>query len=135
LKILFDTNIVLDVLLAREPHFEMSAKLMEAVESNVVEGYLCATTLTTINYLVSKFRDKTIAQQAISQLLSLFSITEVNKQVLQRAIDSDFTDFEDAVLYFSGVELGIEGLVTRNVKDFTQADTPIYQPNELFELL
>ena len=54
MKIVFDTNIVLDVLLEREPFASLSINLFNAVEQQVIQGYLCATTITTIDYLLSK---------------------------------------------------------------------------------
>lgn len=135
MKILFDTNIVLDVLSAREPHVEISAKLFDMVESGHIEGYLCATTITTIGYLIKKWQNKQTAKQAIHSLLRLFSIAQVNKVVLAKAINSDFSDFEDAVLYQAACYVGVEGLVTRNTKDFKFVELPIYTPDGLWQLL
>ena len=58
MKVVFDTNIILDVLLIREPFAQMSINLFDAVVSKEIDGYLCATTLTTIDYLVAKLQDK-----------------------------------------------------------------------------
>ena len=58
MKIVFDTNIILNVLLIREPFAQMSINLFDAVVSKEIDGYLCATTLTTIDYLVAKLQDK-----------------------------------------------------------------------------
>jgi predicted nucleic acid-binding protein len=101
LKVLFDTNIILDVLLEREPFFEHSSQLFDFVESKKIDGYLCATTLTTIDYLVTKHHNRQLAKQAIQSLLALFSVAGVNKLILINAVDSEFSDFEDAVLYQS----------------------------------
>lgn len=132
MKVLFDTNIILDVLLAREPFVTLSAGLVNQVETAKIEGYLCATTLTNIDYLVGKSQSKTQARTAIKTLLALFHIAEVNKQVLTRAADSHFGDFEDAVQYFSGRSVAIDAIVTRNPKDFKQAEVPVYSPQELW---
>ena len=61
----------------------------------------------------------------------LFSIAEVNRKTLVAALESDFSDFEDAVLYQAGVYAGVNGFVTRNIKDFTLAEQSIYTPSEL----
>jgi predicted nucleic acid-binding protein len=131
LKILFDTNVVLDVLLNREPHAIDGIKLFSAVENKIIQGFLCATTITTIDYLCTKAIGRKPAKQAINALLELFSIAEVNRKVLVAAIESDFSDFEDAVLYQAGVYGGVDGFVTRNIKDFALAEHPIYAPSEL----
>ena len=135
MKVLFDTNIILDVLLVRDPFFSLSANLSDAVENKDIDGYLCATTLTTIDYLVTKFQNKTVAKQAISKLLLLYSIAEVNQSILNLANNSDFSDFEDAVLYFSALSVGVDSIVTRNTNDFTSAHLPVYTPSQLWVLL
>ena len=135
MKVLFDTNIILDVLLIRNPFFALSANLLDAVESKDIDGFLCATTLTTIDYLVTKFQNKYVAKLAISKLLSLYSIEEVNQSVLNFANTSNFSDFEDAVLYFSALNVGVDSIVTRNNNDFTSANLPVYTPNQLWDLI
>jgi len=101
LKILFDTNIILDVLLSRKPFEETAIRLFSAVENNIIQGYLCSTTITTLDYLLSKSIGRDNSKHAIVSVLDLFNITEVNYRTLKAAVDSDFSDFEDAVLYFS----------------------------------
>ncbi len=135
MKVLFDTHIILDVLLIRNPFFALSANLLDAVESKDIDGFLCATTLTTIDYLVTKFQNKYVAKLAISKLLSLYSIAEVNQSVLNFANTSNFSDFEDAVLYFSALNVGVDSIVTRNNNDFTSANLPVYTPNQLWDLI
>jgi predicted nucleic acid-binding protein len=125
LKILFDTNIILDVFLNRKPFEATAICLFSAVENKVIQGYLCSTTITTLDYLLSKSIGKVNSKHAIVSVLDLFNITEVNYRTLKAAVDSDFSDFEDAVLYFSGYDAGVDGVVTRNTNDFTAAQLPI----------
>jgi predicted nucleic acid-binding protein len=135
LKILFDTNIILDVLLNRKPFEETAIRLFSAVENNIIQGYLCSTTITTLDYLLSKSIGRDNSKHAIVSVLDLFNITEVNYRTLKAAVDSDFSDFEDAVLYFSGYDAGVDGIVTRNTNDFTAAQLPIYKPDDLWALI
>ena len=135
MKILFDTNIILDVLLNRAPFVDLSTNLVSSVENRTIEGYLCATTITTFDYLISKSRNRETARIEIQKLLTLFQIADVNSTVLSMSINSSFTDFEDAVLYFSGKCSKVNGLVTRNTKDYKQATLPIYTPDELWSII
>ena len=135
MKVLLDTNVVLDVLLIREPFAQMAMNLFDAAANKEIEGYLCATTFTTIDYLVAKQQNKHEARALICRLLELFSVAEVNEIVLKKASASAFSDFEDAVLYQAGCYVGVDCIVTRNVKDFKTADLPIYTPMELGQLL
>ncbi len=135
MKILFDTNVILDVLLNRNPFVELSANLVSSVENKTIEGYLCATTITTLDYLISKSRNRETAKIEIQKLLTLFQIADVNSTVLTMAINSGFTDFEDAVQYFSGKCSNVDGLVSRNTKDYKKAVLPIYTPDELWSII
>jgi len=135
LKILFDTNIILDVLLNRAPFVDLSANLVSSVENKVIEGYLCASTITTLDYLISKSKNREIARVEIQKLLTLFQIADVNSSVLLMSVNSSFTDFEDAVQFFSGKCCKVNGLVTRNTKDFKHATLPIYTPDELWSII
>ena len=135
MRILFDINVVLDVLLNREAFVEKSARLMGMVESEVIEGYLCATTLTTLDYLMTKASDKETAKSGVRRLLTLFQIAEVNATVLEMALESAFDDFEDAVQYHAGIARNIDGMVTRNPKDYRSAELPVYLPGELLAVV
>ena len=100
-----------------------------------MKGFLGATTVTTIYYLASKVAGKKKADQEISKLLSIFQVAPVNKSVLDEAIKSGFSDFEDAVLHEAAKQAGVHGIVTRNPKDFKKATLSIYSPEELHKML
>lgn len=136
MKVLFDTNIVLDLLLDRQPFSEHAAELFARVEANELEGYLGATTVTTVFYLAAKSAGAATARRRVRQLLSLFAIAPVNEPVLAAAIDSAMSDFEDAVLCEAARLVAAEVIVTRNLRDFDQAaGIRILAPSELVEIL
>lgn len=87
MKIVFDTNIVLDVLLEREPFAAISINLFDAVERQVIQAYLYATTVTTIDYLLTKSLGKQSAKLSINRLLDLFAIADVNGVILKAVIN------------------------------------------------
>ena len=133
MKVLFDTNIILDVLLNREPFIGKSAQLVGLVEQKKIEGYLCATTITTLDYLLCKTLGHKQASLAVHKLLSIFNIADVNAMVLRLAIHSEFKDFEDAAQYFSGECCVVDALVTRNIKDYKASQYPVYTPDMLLK--
>ena len=135
MKVLFDTNIILDVLLDRKPFVEFSSGLVSLAENKIIEGYLCATTITTIDYLVAKARGRKKAKLTIRKLLNIFLIAEVNMDVLLLSTDSEFSDFEDAVQHYAGQLASVDSMVTRNNADFKQAEYPVYSPDELWGLI
>ncbi len=135
MKILYDTNIILDVLLQREPYYNLSSQLLGKAEVKTIEGWVCGTTVTTIHYLIGKALDTKQADHHINNLLKIFAVAPVNRIVIVSAIQSDFNDFEDAVLYQSAVHSGVEGVLTRNKKDFSAGSLPVYSPEELWNVL
>ena len=135
MKVLFDTNVVLDLLLDRDPHAEPAAQLFSLVESGQLVGVLGATTITTIHYLLSKHLDREKAAAAIRALLQLFEIASITQPLLIQALDLPFKDFEDAVLHEAGNHSGVALIITRNGKDFTAGRLPIHTPQTLLALL
>ncbi|MCU7958670.1 MAG: PIN domain-containing protein [gamma proteobacterium symbiont of Bathyaustriella thionipta] len=127
--------VFVQTLLNREAFVDESAQLLGMVEHGVIEGYLCATTLTSLDYLMAKATNKVRAKVGVRRLLTLFRIAEVNARVLEMAIDSSFDDFEDAVQYHAGMICSINGLVTRNPRDYRNADLPVYLPAELLAVM
>jgi predicted nucleic acid-binding protein len=135
LKVLFDTNVILDVLLQRQPYDVAATKLMAAAETSQISAYLGATTVTTIFYLYAKTSSSRDAKKVMDKLLQIFSVTPVNHSVLRAALSSDFKDYEDAVLHEAGLRTGVDCIVTRNTKDFSKAKVTIYEPHDLMTIL
>ena len=135
MKVLFDTNIILDVLLDRKPFSEHASYLMSKVERSEINGFLCATTVTTIHYLLSKYLDKEKAIDSINSIMALFEIASVNRLVIENALKSKFSDFEDSVLHESARHAGAEYIITRNIKDFKKSKIPAYTSTEFLSML
>ncbi len=135
MKILFDTNIILDVLLLRKPYYTSATFLLSEVEHGNIEGYLCPTTITTIGYLVSKVKGTSDAKKIIKNLINIFKLTELNQQVFETACNHKINDYEDAVLHESARLSNIEGIITRNIKDFKYASINVYDPEELIGII
>ncbi len=135
MKALFDTNVILDVLLDREPFVYDSLYLLSKVEQSEITGFVCATTITTIHYLASKTLGADQALRHINSLLSLFVIAPVNRIVIENAINSKFNDFEDAVLHAAAQHAGAKYIVTRNSIDFKKSQLSVFEPPELVNAL
>lgn len=135
MKILLDTNIVLDVLMDRLPHSEAATELFSKVEDGSVIGYLCGTTITTVFYLAAKTVGTPRAQEEIRKLLQLFEVAPVNRHVHESALVLDFNDFEDAVIHEAARHVGADAIVTRNQKDFKKSRLPIHSAEEMAIIL
>jgi len=135
LKILFDTNIVLDVLMDRLPYSDAAVELFSKVEDGTNMGYLCGTTVTTVYYLAAKTVGAARAREEIGKLLSLFEVAPVNRHVLEAALALEFNDFEDAVIHEAACHVGADAIVTRNRKDFKKSAIPVYSSEEMAKIL
>ncbi len=119
----------------RLPFSEEAAELFGKVENGIIIGYACSTSITTIYYLASKTIGTKRAGEEIKKMLALFEVAPVNRIVLESALIANFTDFEDAVIYEAACHAGVEGIVTRNQKDFRKSRLPVYSPTELVGIL
>jgi predicted nucleic acid-binding protein len=130
MKVLIDTNVVLDLLQEREPFVENAVKLFERIDTGEVEGFITATTITNIYYIVRKIAGKVVAQDAIAQILLDLNICAVNLEILEQALALNFEDFEDAVQYACALAYNVDAIVTRDVSGFVNANIPIVLPEE-----
>ncbi|BFN37498.1 PIN domain-containing protein [Fidelibacter multiformis] len=135
MKILFDTNIILDVLLLRKPFYTSATFLLSQVEQGKIEGWLCPTTITTLGYLITKVKGPKEAKRLIKNLLNIFKLTDLNRSIFLTACNHKINDYEDAVLHESARLSNMEGIVTRNVKDFKHASVYVYDPDELMGMI
>jgi predicted nucleic acid-binding protein len=134
-KVLVDTNVVLDHLLAREPHVGPAEQVMSLVDVGRLEGLLCATTVTTIHYLACRAAGATAAAEHLRSLLGVFSVASVDGDVLRNALDGRFADFEDAVVHEAALKAGAAAILTRDVKGFASSEIPVFSPAEFLAAL
>ena len=131
MRVLFDTNVVLDQLLARQPFVDAAERLMSLVDAGGLEGLVCSTTVTTIHYLATKTVGDAAARAYIRELLAIFDVAGVGRAVLRDALESGFSDYEDAVLYETARAAGAAAIVTRDGAGFSRSVLPIFTPAEL----
>ena len=126
---------VLDVLLAREPFVQSAAIIFSLTEQSELESYLCATTVTTIDYLLSQVLEKSEARAALNRLLELFEIAPVNRPVIEEALGSRIKDFEDAVIEQTAHLVGAQAIISRDTKGFKNSIVKVLDPAELLAFL
>lgn len=131
MRVLIDTNVVLDVMLAREPFVTASAEVLSRVETGELTGCVCATTVTTLHYLASQAVGPERALSEVRKVLSLFEVAPVGRSVLESALELGFKDYEDAVLHEAARQVDAQGIVTRNARDFKAATLAVYTPEEI----
>jgi len=135
LRVIVDTNVVLDILLEREPFVKPAVDVFCLIEESRIDAFICATTVTTIDYLLVKSLPTLKARSALRRLISLFEIATVNRPVIERALVSKIQDFEDAVLDEAGQMAGVDFVITRNTKDFTGSALKVCDPKDFLALV
>lgn len=135
MKILVDTNVLLDVLTQRRPFFEDSAKAWSLIYQGLMQGYVSAISVNHLYYIVRKLRDKETAESFVDDLLRDFEVVSLTKSILHQARTVRGKDFEDSIQYFSAIQEGCEILITRNKKDFPTAGLRLLNPSEFLERL
>jgi predicted nucleic acid-binding protein len=134
MKVLVDTNIVLDVLLERHPFSKDSFVIFQLANLKRISGFLSAASITDIFYLVRKQRrNSEEVYRMIDKLTELFSVIPVSETTISGALALRWKDFEDAVQYMAAKENGITHIITRNKADYETDDIPCVSPVEFTE--
>lgn len=135
LKVLFDLNIILDVLQERKGFVENSARVLACAETGIIQGRLAAHSITTLYYLVAKDQTPGQARVTLTSLLLFLNIAAVDRATIEQALNLPYLDFEDSVQMISAVQIQADYLVTRKVKDYQPSPIKVVQPVELLAVL
>ena len=136
MKILLDTNVVIDILLKRQPYYEDAVLISILLEKDILEGYISASAITDIYYIINKeFKDREKSLGKIKDILRIVYVASVNEFNIYEAIDSNWDDFEDALQYIVGKEIDVDYIVTRNTKDYEKSIVKIIEPNRLLDVI
>ena len=135
MRVLFDTNVVLDVLLARAPHIGPPTALLDQVAANDLEGLLGATTLTTIQYLAAKAVRAKQAERHLRTLLSLFEVGACDACRADRCAGARVSRLRGCRLARGARHAGAAAIVTRDPKGFPKARLKVYAPDELLRFI
>ncbi|MDX1414687.1 MAG: PIN domain-containing protein [Candidatus Promineifilaceae bacterium] len=134
-QVLVDLNVIIDVMQNRQPFYEDSASVVDAVVRGEVVGCLAAHSVTTLFYVISRTRNRETAVQAVTSLLESFAVAKVDDMIIHEALSLGWKDFEDAVQMASAGAEGVDYLITRNIKDFQSGPVPVIQPAAFLALL
>jgi len=135
IRVLFDLDVILDVLQRRMPFFSASARVLAEAEQGRLEGWVAAHSLTTLFYLFRRYESAERARVALSELLTFLAVAAIDQAVIEQALKLPYSDFEDAVQMAAATQVGASYLVTRNVEDYKAGPLPVLQPVELAALV
>lgn len=132
MKVLIDTNIILDVLCRRSGLYEDSAKVLKLCEVKRIEGAVSALSIPNIIYIMRKELDAKKTKEVLKKLSMILAIEDLKADDLKRAAEINFKDYEDAVQSACASRIRANYIITRNIKDFTKSRIPAIKPAELF---
>lgn len=135
MRILLDTNIILDIALRREPHFTFSVQAFKAIDNKIIFGFVTATTITDIYYIAKREKGHQIALDFISNLIEIIDIIGIDRNIIIKSLVSQINDFEDAIQSISSLLNNIDYIITRNQKDFSKSDIKALTPVEFVNLI
>lgn len=133
MKVLIDTNVILDVLCNRSDFIEDSLKIWKLCEVKKIEGYISALSIPNIVYILRKELIPQKTMEIISRLMTIFEVVELKPSDLKNAAEMCLTDYEDAVQMCCAKRIKVNYIVTRNVRDFKESIVPAFKPNELLD--
>jgi len=133
-KILIDINVIMDVAVKREG-YKSGQKVIDYCSKEKIEGHVCSHEITTLSYLLQKAYNRQQANEFIKKIIDLFSILPATGKVLREALDSEISDYEDAVIEVTGLKNDIEFIITRNIADFKKSRIDSLSPEEFLTRL
>ncbi len=137
MKVLIDTNIFLDVILLREPHLELSRRVLQCCLS-LVDGYIAVHTFSNMFYILHETEDFTIEEcrDTFNKLLYVFDVASLDKSDVISAVNNEaFDDLEDSMQHQSSIACKLDYIITRNVEDFEKATVPAVTPEKFLKLV
>ncbi len=133
MKVLIDTNVVLDVLCKREGFYEDAARIMKYCEVNKITGVISALTIPNIVYIMRKKLDAQKTRDVIEKLQLIFTVADWKATDIKKALSMDFKDFEDALQSACASRIKADYIITRNIGDFVNSKVTAIKPAELLE--
>lgn len=131
MKVLIDTNIIVDVALDRDPFFTDSEQVVRFVEQQRIEGYISASTFSDLYYIIRKTKGHNWTRQFLQRMATLCEVATVNQAVISMALSTNFRDFEDTIQYSTAIVNQLDAIVTRNPQDFPVTTPRILTPAQL----
>ncbi len=130
-KLFIDTNVVIDFLANREPFHKAAYKVFLMGGGEKARLYVSALSFTTIYYVLRKQYEAERLLSLLRDLRLLVAVVATNDYIIEQALESNFSDFEDAVQFYTAASVGADYIVTRNTKDYSHASISVVTPDEL----
>ena len=135
MKVLIDTNVVLNKLLKQLDFYTGSNSIFTLAETGYITGFISASAITDIFYIAGKSLGKKGAREAIRKMLKIFHPATVTGEDIYKALELEWNDFEDSVQFVIGESLSVDYIITRNTKDFSSSSIPVLTPEQFIQAI
>jgi predicted nucleic acid-binding protein len=133
-KVFIDSDIILDLLMKRDPYYNSSIKLFNLIENKKIEGFVSPLIFSNLFYIIRKLENREKAINSLKKLKILVRILPVDEKVIDLALSSNLKDFEDAIQYYTALKNGINNLITRNTKDYKLVKINLFTADEYVKI-
>ncbi|MBU1679724.1 MAG: PIN domain-containing protein [Bacteroidetes bacterium] len=133
IKLFVDSDIILDLLAKREPHYLHAAKLFTLIDQQEIIAFTSPLIFANLHYLLKKLTSNVSALKSLRKLKTLINILPIDERVIEQSLNSEFNDFEDAIQYFTAVNNGINLILTRNKIDYKKSKIAISTAEEFLK--
>jgi len=130
MRLFWDTNIILDLLGERHPFYEFAAKIATLADEKKLLITVSALSYANANYILAKYESVELVKDKLRKFKIISKISALDEEIIDKALNSDFKDFEDALQYFCALKSNCDVLITRNGADFKPANIPIMTAEE-----
>jgi predicted nucleic acid-binding protein len=134
-RIFVDSDIILDLMLEREPFFNSAAELFYLIEKKKIKASVSALHFSNLHYIIRKVKSSELAKSVLRKLAIIVNILSIDEKAIELALESDFPDFEDAIQYYACLDNEIDVIVTRNKKDYKTGKLPVMSAEEYLAAL
>lgn len=129
-KLFIDTNTMLDLLGERIPFYDSIAKIATLADKEEVTMVVSALSYATVSYFLTRFENPEKAKDKLRKFKVISEICDLDKLIIEKGLNSSFSDFEDSLHYFSALKSDCRILITRNGKDFKESQIPVMTAEE-----
>jgi predicted nucleic acid-binding protein len=130
-----DTNVIIDFLADRKPFAEAAGHLFSLALEKRLKIFCSAISFNNIYYLMKQTNTHSTTVGLLDEIFEMTEIISVGKKIISQSLKSDFRDFEDAIQYYCAQSIvGMDGIITRNTKDFKKSRLPVLSPSEALAL-
>ncbi|GAB1452664.1 PIN domain-containing protein [Draconibacterium sp.] len=135
-RVLIDSDVILDSLFNREPFAEYSTAILSMCESKKINGFLTPLIYSNIYYLLRQTAKHDKVIEKLKQLFQITDVIQMDRIVVENALNSGFNDFEDSLQNFSAINNGnIDLILTRNLKDYRNSELAVFTPETYIKSL